>query len=70
MNPKINIKAALKKKKIRQVFLADILEVHPVSVNEVVSGKRKNPRIRFAIAVSLGLKVSDIWPDNQPNKTA
>lgn len=68
--PLINIKAALKEKKIRQVFLAKILDVHPVTVNEVVSGKRKNPKIRFAIAVALGRRLEEIWPKEQKNTPA
>ena len=61
------IKAALKDKKISQLSIARILGVHPVSVNEVVSGKRKNPRIRLAIALSVGCPVSDLWPEEQKN---
>jgi lambda repressor-like predicted transcriptional regulator len=65
-----DIKAALKNKKISQLSIARILGVHPVSVNEVVSGKRKNPRIRLAIALSLGRPVSEIWPEEKKNTSA
>ena len=64
------IKAALKDKKISQLSIARILGVHPVSVNEVVSGKRKNPKIRLAIALSLGRPVSDLWPEDKKNTSA
>jgi len=58
----LNIKAAMKERKISQVALAKILKVHPVCVNEVVNGKRKNPRIRAAIAMAVNKQVNEIWP--------
>ena len=64
------IKAALKKKKISQLFIAKTIGVHPVCVNEVVSGKRKNPRIRLAIALAAGVPVSDLWPEDKKNTSA
>ena len=63
----IDIKLALKKKSISQLSIAKILNVHPVTVNEVVQGKRKNPRIRLAIALSIGKPVCEIWPEEQKN---
>ncbi|MDD3814400.1 MAG: hypothetical protein PHZ02_07115 [Desulfocapsaceae bacterium] len=49
--------------KITQVEIANMLKVTPVAVHNVVSGKRKTPRIRKAIAMAIGKKVSEIWTD-------
>lgn len=57
------IKNALKERQTTQTQIAKMLHVSPVSVNDVVTGKRKTPRIRQAIAFALGKSVSEIWPE-------
>ena len=58
------IKAELARKGISQREIALMLKVSPVSVNNVISGKRKTPRIRKAIALAIGKPVSEItWPE-------
>lgn len=62
-----NIKAELKSRKISQVFIARMLKLHPVCVNEVITGKRHNPRIQAAIALAIGKPVDEIFPNNKNN---
>lgn len=61
-NEMIDIRSALKARKITQTEIANMLKVTVVSVNDVISGKRKNPRIRKAIALAIGKPVSELWP--------
>lgn len=58
------IKDELKARGITQVKLARMLKVHPVSVHDVVSGKKSTRRIRAAVAMAIGKQVSDLWPAN------
>ena len=64
-NKDINIKAELKSAGMSQSEIARMLKVSPVSINDVISEKRKNPRIRKVIALILGRSESEIWPDKQ-----
>lgn len=50
-------------KGIKQVNIAKSLGIKSPTVNEVISGKRKNPRIREAIAMAIGKQVGEIWPE-------
>lgn len=59
------IKRGLRDRNIKQVDLAQVLAVSPVSINNVISGKKKNPRIRKAIAMAIGCPVSKIWPETE-----
>lgn len=69
MKVNLFVKKLLKKKGVTQVAIARICNVTPVSVNDVISGKRKNPRIRAAIALALGMSVSEIhWPEPAKEK--
>jgi len=63
MSDKDRIKDVLKKNRVTQAEVAKFLNVNPVCVHEVVAGKRKNPRIRKAISLLVGLPVSELWPD-------
>lgn len=58
-----NIKAALAAKGITQTQIARMLKVKPPTVHNVISGKRRNPRIRQAIALAIGCRVSELWPE-------
>jgi len=60
------IKANLILAGVTQSEIARSLGIKVASVNDVVSGKRKNPRIRSAIAEAIGKPVEKIWPDAQP----
>jgi len=62
-NLRDNIKLELKTKGLTQAEIATMLKVTPVSVHDVITGKRKNPRIRKAIAMAIGKPVADLWPD-------
>ncbi|MGV0961822.1 MAG: helix-turn-helix domain-containing protein [Limnohabitans sp.] len=64
------IKSGLRDRNITQLSIAKMLRVHPVCVHEVVTGKRKNPRIRLAISLAIGKPVSELWPYQQQNKDA
>lgn len=48
---------------VTQTEIAKSLDVAVACVNDVVTGKRKNPRIRTAIAQAIGKPVEKIWPD-------
>jgi len=67
MNDKVQvIKSALIRRGITQKEIANLLLVHPVSVHQVITGQRKNPRIRKAIAISIGKNVDEIeWPETK-----
>ena len=58
-----NIKAALAAKGITQTQIARMLKVKPPTVHNVISGKRRNPRIRQAIALAVGCPVHELWPE-------
>lgn len=61
-NIKAFIISELRSRKISQVAIARMLRVNPVCVNEVITGKRKNPRIRTAIALAIGKPETELWP--------
>jgi|DewCreStandDraft_3_1066083.scaffolds.fasta_scaffold00874_4 transcriptional regulator with XRE-family HTH domain len=59
------IKARLILKGITQAEIARRLKVSRGAISQVISGRERNQRIRKAIARALGLKVSDIWPEER-----
>ncbi|MDR5695958.1 MAG: helix-turn-helix transcriptional regulator [Armatimonadota bacterium] len=59
------IKARLILKGITQAEIARRLKVSRGAISQVISGRERNQRIRKAIARALGLKVSDIWPEDR-----
>jgi lambda repressor-like predicted transcriptional regulator len=61
--PKSDIGLRLQEKGISQLDIANMLKVKPASVHNVVSGKKRTPRIRQAISFALGLPESEIWPE-------
>lgn len=62
------IKSELVARGITQVSIANMLKVSRVTVNKVITGHRKNPRVRQAIALAIGKEVQDItWPE-QPRR--
>lgn len=60
--PNKALKAKLKERGVKQKDIAKMLGITAASVSEVVRGRRKNPRIRLALAFAVGLPVSDLWP--------
>lgn len=56
------IKAEFVRKGIKLKTVADQLGVKAPAISAVLSGARRNPRIRAAIAEAIGLAVEDIWP--------
>jgi predicted XRE-type DNA-binding protein len=52
---------------ITQTQIAKGLHVTVPAVNSVIKGKRRNPRIRQAIASALGLSIGQIWPPENPS---
>jgi lambda repressor-like predicted transcriptional regulator len=61
--PKSDIGLRLQEKGISQLSIANMLKVKPASVHNVISGKKRTPRIRQAIAFALGQSVAEIWPE-------
>jgi transcriptional regulator with XRE-family HTH domain len=59
------IKTALKQAGVRQIDIARMLKITPVSVHDVVIGKRRNPRIRKAISLATGRPESELWPESK-----
>ena len=53
---------------VTQREIALMLNVSPVSVNNVISGRRTTPRIRKAIAFAIGKPVSELWPEQPSTK--
>lgn len=40
------------------------------NVYHVIRGRQATPTIRQAIAEALGVRVSDLWPDQKPKRAA
>lgn len=59
------IKIALLANGISQADIARMLKVSPPSVHNVITGKRRTPRIRMAIALAIGKPVAEVFPDHQ-----
>jgi len=58
----------LKENGYTQTRIAKLLGVTVVHVNNVLSGKRKNPRVREVIALACRKRVEDIWPEPAKKK--
>lgn len=63
-----DIRQELKERGITQLSIANMLRVKASSVHNVITGKRRTPRIRQAIAFALGRPVVEIWPDHREKK--
>jgi len=59
------IKAELKRCGIKQIDIARMLKVTPVSVHDAITGKRRTPRIRKAISLATGRPESELWPESK-----
>ena len=58
---KINVRALLVARNIRQKDLAEKHQIGRSELNKVLSGKRKTHHIREAIATELQMSVRDLW---------
>lgn len=61
---KINVRALLVARNIKQVDIAERYHFGRAEVNKVINGKRRTLRIREAIAQELGMTVHDLWGGN------
>lgn len=59
---KAEIIKLLKVAGVSQTAIAKMLKVSPAAVHYVVSGKKRTPRIRQAVALVVGKPVSELWP--------
>ena len=60
------VRAAMYERGITNKLIANQESVSEIYVTFVVNGRRKGYRIREAIAKACGLKVKDLWPDEDP----
>ena len=60
-----HIKSQLKQAGVRQVDIARRLKITPVSVHDVITGKRRTGRIRAAIAEAIGKPVDKVFPPDK-----
>ena len=62
------IRILLLERGVTQAQIARDAEITTAAVNHVVSGYRKHPGIRRAIAKACGVPVEDLWPEeaNRP----
>ena len=65
---RLEIKQMLERKGITQRSIADLFGTYPSTVNYVISGMYKKSelsrKIREYVAVHIGLKVEEIWPNS------
>lgn len=59
------IKAALVLRGITAVSIAKSLGLARSNVTATISGKRRTPRIRQAIAAAIGRPVAEVFPDHK-----
>ena len=63
MDARVRIKIELMKKGIMGKDIAKVLGVSPSLVSKVIVGKRKNPKVRQALAEIVGVPVEELWPE-------
>lgn len=61
------IKAKLVERGITQSAIAAKLGVTPSTVNKAIAGFGVSFRVQREVAKSIGLKVTDVWPDLYKN---
>lgn len=59
------IKAEMALAGVTQMDISRKTGIHPVSINDVVSGKRRTRHIREAIASAINKPVLEIWPEKE-----
>jgi len=65
MDTRIRIKIELLKKGIEAKEIAQKLGVSRSLVYKVIAGRRKNPKVRQALAEVVGIPVEELWPDQK-----
>lgn len=60
---KVKIKKMLREVGISQTEIARMLKVSSAAVSYVISGKKRTPRIRKAVAFAVRAKLTDLWPE-------
>lgn len=61
------IRIRMIEKGITGAAIARNINVNRSSISNTIKGRCKSYRLRQAIASALGLKVVDLWPDNNGN---
>jgi lambda repressor-like predicted transcriptional regulator len=64
------IKIEMLKKGITGADIARRAGVTRVAIYHVIEGRVKSTRLRKAIADALGMKIKQIWPENNKRKAA
>lgn len=59
------IRAEMLRNNITVTSIARSENVAIPTVSQVISGARKNPRIRIAIASAAKMQVSELWPEQE-----
>lgn len=59
------IRAEMLRNNITVTSIARSENVAIPTVSQVISGVRKNPRIRQAISSAVKIQVSDLWPEQE-----
>lgn len=65
MHPE-DIKASLRKARVRQSVLARKLKVTEAALYLVIHGQSKSQRIAQAISTAIGKRASELWPGKYP----
>ena len=60
-----SIKARLLEAGIKQVDIARQIGVDPSAVSAIIAGRKRSRRVREAIARALGVKIQELWPEEE-----
>jgi transcriptional regulator with XRE-family HTH domain len=50
--------------------IGEQIGVSAQAISEIANGRTKRATARFALAAALGVNVSDLWPEPEPDATA
>ena len=64
------IKKLMIDREVSGAQIARLVGCNRQNIYHVIEGRSKPSRIRRAIAEVLGVNVSDLWPDERPDKRA
>jgi lambda repressor-like predicted transcriptional regulator len=64
------IRIRMLEKGVSGADIARTMHVDRTAVYHVIAGRSKSPKLRKAIARALGVRVSDLWPNNGNGKKA
>jgi lambda repressor-like predicted transcriptional regulator len=68
MNSRVKIKIEMLKKGLSGADIARKENVDRTAIYHVIAGRSKSEKLRRAIASALGVRVEELWPEN--NKKA